>query len=92
MAMDRYHAKLGPEDTITFPGIDFSNGSQPLKVVADYAGYLVVRMPGGKFWAGVNMDRHYSPASFHVYKVLERGESELVLTSVVDFPARGKRR
>lgn len=91
--------------TATFPGVDMSNGNKPIQVVADtrrrhdglakwQVGDLVaLKVPGGKCWAGIGMERTHVPAAFRVFKVTKiYADGDLGVDQLLEWPVVGARK
>ena len=76
----------------SFPGIDYSNGSRPIVVVAKTEDLVIVKVPGGKHFSGIGMQSNH-PTVYIVFAILEvqletAARQELWVTELVEFPVR----
>ena len=75
-------------------GVDYGNGSKPIRVVArrsdhDKLAYVVVKIPGGKHWAGNHMPQVSHPGDYHVLRILEQTAPGLYrCEDLMEFPLR----
>ena len=82
------------EKTASQTGVDYSNGSRPITVVArrfegERLAYAVVKIPGGSVWAGIAMERIYHSGEYHVLQILEVYEEGLYrCADLMEFPLR----
>lgn len=80
------------EEGIVFRhGID--DGPKPDRIVFQRPNFIVVKIPGHKYWGGIGMDQNYAPASFQVYGVLDRGvlpdgRPYIDAVALVDLPVK----
>ena len=83
------------QNTVTFLGIDWCNGSRPLEVVVSNKRILVVKIPGGSHFASRGL-RTTHPAEYYVYGILSEttdtvGRRVIKAVAIVHFPIRSKR-
>jgi len=62
-------------------GVDYGNGSRPIRVVAKYeqggsVAFVVVKIPGGHHWAGIGMDQISYAGAYHVLQILEQTDDK----------------
>ena len=78
------HVMVRREGTnvVSFPGIDYSNGSKPLLIVHETRRALVVKVPGGKHFASMGHQASH-PAEYMVLLKLPDGKvMEIISTPV----------
>ena len=78
------HVMVRREGTnvVSFPGIDYSNGSKPLLIVHETRRALVVKVPGGKHFAGMGHQASH-PAEYMVLLKLPDGKVMEIISSPV---------
>jgi len=75
-------------------GVDYRNGSRPIRVVAKYEqesslAFVVVKIPGGHHWAGIGMDQLSHPGEYHVLQILEETQPGIYrCKDLMMFPLR----
>ena len=75
-------------------GVDYSNGSKPIRVVARRVErgkltFVVVKIPGGKHWVGNYMPWESHPGDYHVLRILEQIDPGLYrCEDLMEFPLR----
>ena len=67
---------------VSFPGLDYSNGSKPLLIVHETRLALVVKVPGGKHYAGMGWQASH-PAEYMVLLKLPDGKVMEIISSPV---------
>tara|TARA_Y100000310_G_C20403507_1_gene678552 strand:- start:104 stop:412 length:309 start_codon:yes stop_codon:yes gene_type:complete len=69
-------------NVVSFPGLDYSNGSKPLLIVHETRRALVVKVPGGKHFAGMGWQASH-PAEYMVLLKLPDGKVMEIISSPV---------
>ena len=78
----RVMVRLEGTNEVSFPGIDHSNGSKPLLIVNETRRAVVVKVPGGKHFAGMGHQANH-PAEYMVLVKLPNGKvMEIISTPV----------
>lgn len=90
--LSELHAELGPDDTITFPGVDHGNGSKPLRVIARNTHYIAVRVPGHRGWVSIGQSGYFGAHDlvFLIVDTYAHGKS-LVLDEVIEICRKVRR-
>jgi len=86
------------ETTAYQSGVDYGNGSRPIKVVAkrveraadgNRLAYVVVKIPSGHHWAGRGMGTESHPGEYHVLHIMETHDNGVYwCKDLMDFPLR----
>lgn len=99
MSLD-YRVVIDGDGVARFVGVDFSNGSKPIRVVARKTvtigaaevELIAFKFPGGKCWAGIGMDRTTVHATYEVWQVTKRNnEGDIYVDRLMEWPVVGER-
>lgn len=80
----------GDANVVTFPGVDYSNGSRPILIVDETEFVVVVKIPGGKHWNGLYQPRANHPGVYLVLAKLEPADVDgwQWVGQIAEFPVR----
>jgi hypothetical protein len=76
--------KINSDGTARKPGVDFGNGSKPIKVWHRTETHIVFKVPAGKHWVGRGMAQASHPGEYIVCEyVADQDHEGYILTDVL---------